>query len=276
MGCRRSLVWSRGGSDVKGAAGSSLSNQRHTMQYFKKSDNTIAYLLPLHILNFAFLLMTQFICCRHTACLLKLDGFAAAFSLWFCLVRVISLTSTLSSDGTGLNHCVCKGSQIIPMSALHFSLLPKHTWFQGENVSSFDYMLVFSCSFSYFHLWANEKHSFGCGSATHPSSSSTGRREASGRDSRSLYQTHQSAAESGLAAANSSFLASVFIYQICQEGLFGCTMEYCCFLCYHLYAEWDFQVRSFLLSACFPWHQQPLHFEGSAASSKCPACSEWW
>lgn len=118
---------SHGGSDVKGAAGSSLSNQRHTMQYFKKSDNTIAYLLPLHILNFAFLLMSQFICRRHTACLLKLDGFAAAFFLWFCLVRFISLTSTLSSDGTGLNHCICKGSQLIPMSALHFSLLPKHT-----------------------------------------------------------------------------------------------------------------------------------------------------
>ena len=44
-----------------------------------------------------------------------------------------------------------------------------------------------------------------------------------GQDKRSLRQTHQSAAQSGLAAANSNFLPSVLIYWIGQEGSFGCT-----------------------------------------------------
>lgn len=184
--------------------------QGHTVQDIKKSSNTIAYLLPLHILNFAFLLLTQFICPRHTECLVILDVFAAALSLWFCLVRFISFTSIMSSDGTGLNHCICKGSQLIPMSALH-----KLTWFQGENVFSFNYIVVFSCSPSYFNLWADERHGFGCSSATCPSSSSTGRKEASWQESRSLRQTHQSLAQSGHAAANSNFLLSVLIYWIC-------------------------------------------------------------
>jgi len=70
-------------------------------------------------------------------------------------------------------------------------------------------------------------------------------RDASGHDSRSLHQTHQLVAQSGLAAANSGFLASVLIYQICQEDPSGCTMEYCFFLYYRLCAGWDFQVRYF-------------------------------
>jgi len=35
------------------------------VQDFKKGDNIVAYLLPLHILNYAFLVLTQFICPRH-------------------------------------------------------------------------------------------------------------------------------------------------------------------------------------------------------------------
>lgn len=123
------------------------------------------------------------------------------------------------------------------MSALHSSLI------SGGKASKFWlYATVFSCSFSYFELMKGTVLGASEPRVPHPPQS---RGKPQDRTVRPSIRPIKQVAQSGLAAANPSFLASVLIYWICQECLVDCEMESRHFIYYHFNAGWDFQVSSF-------------------------------
>lgn len=84
--------------------------QRHTVQDLKKGDNTIAYLLPSFAHPKFCFFSSDSVYTPLAYSMFSEVGQVCDSFLSLVLPSWVYLTSTLSSDGTGLNHCVCKGS----------------------------------------------------------------------------------------------------------------------------------------------------------------------